>query len=169
MVDCNKGTRDCATQQPTKYLCPIKEASNNRGTTTLSMQWSCPTSSRKRLQRRQWQLIVTSTWDCASDEQPFNWCGPIVNVAWSASDKIDRDATTTTRGLSQYIFNYWRNMKRYCNVLVLLCRSSILQYLLRLHIAIRYISISFLCSILQYIATYCYLNHEIHTYIAASY
>jgi hypothetical protein len=73
------------------------------------------------------------------------------------------------RGLSQYIFKYWRNMKRYCNVLVLLRRSSILQYLLRLHIAIRYIAITMQCSILQYIATYCYSNHEIHTYIAASY
>jgi hypothetical protein len=30
------------------------------------------------------------------------------------------------RGLSQYIFKYWRNMNRYCNVLVLLCQSSIL-------------------------------------------
>jgi hypothetical protein len=23
MVDCNKGTQDCATQQPTKFLCRI--------------------------------------------------------------------------------------------------------------------------------------------------
>jgi hypothetical protein len=37
MVDCNKGTQDCATQQPTEYLCCIEEASNNRGTTISSM------------------------------------------------------------------------------------------------------------------------------------
>ncbi len=41
------------------YLCRIKDTSNDRGTTTLSTWYSCPMSSRKRLQQWQRQLIAT--------------------------------------------------------------------------------------------------------------
>ncbi len=72
MVDCNKRMQDCATQWPTKYLCCIEKASNNRGMTKLLMQWSCPSLSCKRLQRWGLRLIATSTQDRTSDKQPFS-------------------------------------------------------------------------------------------------
>ncbi len=71
MVDCKEGTRNRAKQQPTIPLCQIAGASNDRGTTTLVMQWWRPTSCCKRLQWWWRGLIATSRQDCTSNKQPF--------------------------------------------------------------------------------------------------
>ena len=81
----------------------IKEVSDNHGTTTSSTRLSCPTSSCKRLQRWQRQLIATRAQNCATTaNSPLMWINRIDDCkgakhqwfdwSWRLDNNVD-DAT----------------------------------------------------------------------------
>ncbi len=116
MVDCSKGTQDCATQQPTKLVCCIAGASNDCKTTTPLMpdDWFSMLYCKKQQQRQcfllsyhreqQWWLNAMSARYCLSNNIPYDRCGSTTSTiakAQSASNNIDCNVTTTMLMMQQ--------------------------------------------------------------------